>query len=117
MKTPGGKECRYFFGDYFRGRKREECRLLASAVPPLPWKPRLCSTCPVPGIQLANACPNLVLEPRLVRNFPFLEQKVSINAYCTRIAGLVKEPHIGCGQCHPLPDLFTGDERDADPVA
>lgn len=117
MNTPAGKECRYFFGDYFRGRKREECRLLEAASPPLPWKPKLCSTCPVPGILLANACPHLVLEARLARPFPYIVQQVHVEAYCTKIAGAVKEAHIGCGECHPLPNLFSGGDSGADAAA
>ena len=31
MRTPAGTECPYFYGDYFRGRNLEECRLLKSA--------------------------------------------------------------------------------------
>ena len=31
MKTPAGTECKYFYGDYYRGRNHEECRLLGAA--------------------------------------------------------------------------------------
>ena len=34
MRTPAGKECQYFYGDYYRGRNQEECRLLSDATPP-----------------------------------------------------------------------------------
>ncbi len=51
MKTPAGSECKYFYGDYYRGRDHEECRLLGAQ-----WKPALCRTCPVPAIEMANAC-------------------------------------------------------------
>jgi len=106
MRTPAGKECRFFYGDYFRGRDREECRLLLSASPPLPWKPSLCTTCPVPEILLANACQNLELIPRLARPFPFLTQGVNVQSFCgkTRRSGF--DPHIGCGECHPLHAIF-----------
>ena len=54
MRTPAGKDCTFFFGDYHRGRNEEECRLLKSND--LEWTPDLCSNCPLPEIQLANAC-------------------------------------------------------------
>jgi len=106
MRTPAGKECRYFYGDYFRGRNREECRLLQTASPPLPWKPSLCSNCPVPEILLANACQYMVLIPHLSRPFPFLTQTVTVQAFCEKTKRSGFDPHIGCGECHPLPDIF-----------
>ncbi|MBN1538134.1 MAG: hypothetical protein JW908_15460 [Anaerolineales bacterium] len=117
MRTPAGNECPHFFGDYFRGRNLEECRLLRQAIPPITWKPSLCATCPVPGILLANACPNMVLKPELHRPFPFLKQQVRVTAFCTKTNQLVPEPHIGCGECHMLPPAFTGDILDYDPSA
>jgi hypothetical protein len=132
MRTPAGKECRFFYGDYYRGRKREECQLLRSANPPLPWKPALCSDCPVPDILLANACTHFVLQPQLARPFPFLKQEVRVQAFCTKTKRSGFDPHIGCGECHPLPSVFTefsenklfkdgkplpGETRDPDPPA
>lgn len=110
MKTPAGKECRYFFGDYFRGRSREECRLLSQSNPPLSWKRDYCTACPVPEIQLANACSNLVLQPRLERLFPFLKQTIRIDTYCEKSRRSGFDPHIGCGDCHPLPAAFIGED-------
>lgn len=117
MQTPAGKECRYFYGDYYRGREREECRFLNSESPPLPWKPDLCSTCPVPDILLANACSHLMLRPRLARPFPYIKQQVQIDSYCPKTERTVSEPHIGCGECHPLHPVFTGATRDPDIAA
>jgi len=107
MKTPAGKECIHFYGDYYRGRKHEECRLLALASPPLAWQPDMCASCPVPVILIANACPNLVLEPRLGRPFPFIKQKVQVLASCSQSGMHGFDPHIGCGNCHQLPAVFT----------
>lgn len=107
MRTPAGKECRYFFGDYFRGRTHEECRLLGDASPPLAWKPVLCQTCPVPNIIQANACENMMLEPRLTRPFPFIRQQVEVSTFCRKTNRKGFDPHIGCGECHPLPAIFT----------
>jgi len=109
MQTPAGKECRYFYGDYYRGRNHEECRLLVDESPPLPWNSDLCNTCPVPEILLANACESMVITPKLERKFPFLRQQVQIKIHCTKSNRSGFDPHIGCGQCHPIPPAFIGD--------
>lgn len=106
MRTPAGKECEYFYGDYYRGRQREECRLLEAAS--LHWTPDLCFTCPVPDIRLANACEHLILRPEITRPFPFLKRKVRVHAFCRKTERNVSEPKIGCGECHQLPPIFTG---------
>lgn len=106
MKTPAGVECRFFYGDYHRGRNREECRLLKSAHPPLDWQPSMCSTCPVPGILRANACEHMELIPDVYRPFLILKPRVRVTAYCHKTDQEVDEPHIGCGECHQLPDAF-----------
>ena len=107
MRTPAGKECRYFYGDYYRGRNVEECRLLADSAPAIPWKPALCNSCPVPDIVLANACTHLVLKPELHRPFPFIRQQVQVRTYCTKTERRAFDPHVGCGECHPLPPIFA----------
>jgi hypothetical protein len=109
MRTPAGRECRYFYGDYYRGRKREECRLLASNSPPLPWTPDLCFTCPVPNILQANACENMILAPKLSRPFPFIKRQVSVYTHCSKTGRDGFDPHIGCGECHPVIDIFSGE--------
>jgi len=100
MRTPSGKECKFFYGDYYRGRQREECRLLASKSPRIHWRPALCETCPVPDIMLANACPHMQLEPRLERSIPLMKQKVGVKTYCQESHQRGFDPHIGCGHCH-----------------
>lgn len=107
MLTPTGKECRYFYGDYFRGRNVEECRLLQSASPEIEWKPDYCFTCPVPDILLANACSSMELEPRLARMFPFGKKTVKVKSYCKKTLREGFDPHIGCGECHILPEVYT----------
>ena len=110
MRTPAGKECRYFYGDYYRGRKQEECRLLGGVDPPLQWKPTYCTSCPVPEITLANACEHLVLLPRLERPFPFFQLHVAVNTKCIKTSRSDFDPHIGCGECHPMPSIFSGND-------
>jgi hypothetical protein len=116
MRTPAGKECSYFYGNYFRGRSQEECRLLGSNNPPIIWKRELCNTCPVPGIQLANTCPYMVLKPKLVRKIPFGKQEVRVQTFCRKTERSGFDPHIGCGECHKLPPEFEEGFSDSNPV-
>lgn len=105
MRTPSGIDCTYFYGDYFRGRTVEECRLLKSAGQD--WSPDLCKTCPVPGIIRANACEYQQLKPGVARPFSAMfMRRVQIAAYCAKTKRNVKEPHVGCGECHPIPPIF-----------
>ena len=116
MRTPAGKECRYFYGNYFRGRNIEECRLLADSNPPQTWKPSLCETCPVPDILMANGCAHMILEGDVYRPFFIGKPEVRIRAFCKKTNQRVAEPHIGCGECHSLPPVFIG-ESPNDPDA
>ena len=104
MITPAGKECRYFYGDYYRGKNHEECRLLGPAG--LQWQPYLCEKCPIPDIIRANACENLRFHPRLVRPLLVMKPQVQVEASCVKCECKVEQPRIGCGQCHPLLDVF-----------
>jgi len=112
MKTPAGKECKYFYGDYFRGRNIEECRLLKDAD--LSWKDRLCNACPVPDILSANSCEHQQLIPEVKRLLFFLPPEVHIKAYCTKINKTVKEPRVGCSECHPNLPQFVIAPNDPD---
>ena len=101
MRNPAGVECKYFYGDYFRGRNGEDCELLKSAS--IQWKPEYCTKCPVPSILMANACESMILTPRLTRSaVNFFKPQVVVSAYCQKTNRNVKEPHIGCGECHPI---------------
>jgi len=111
MRTPTGKECRYFYGDYHRGRQVEECRLLQDSAPEQTWSSDLCRSCPVPGILMANACENMVLKAYIGRPFPFWSRKVVVRSYCTQSLRQDFDPHIGCGECHPLPPIFESKKR------
>ncbi len=82
MRTPAGFECKYFYGNYFRGRKREECRLIGNAPPPNHWTPDLCQKCPVPEILMANACQNMELSAKVHRSLLGLIKRVEVTAYC-----------------------------------
>ncbi len=99
MRTPAGSECRYYYEDFFRGHETRECRLLPSASAH-EWRPELCTRCPVPHILLANACPNLVLSGAVRSGWLGLGRRMVIGATCRKSGQNVREPEIGCGQCH-----------------
>ncbi len=103
MQNPYGIECPYFYGDYYRGREQETCRLLGDD-----WEPELCQGCPAPGIRQANACEHLALLPHLKRDWRRrLRRTVTVRAYCRKSARDVPHPEIGCGECHTLPEIFV----------
>ncbi len=102
MRTPAGKECSWFYGDYHRGRNVEECRLLKAAGER--WSRDLCVHCPVPAITLANACNHMRLHLKIQRPIAALfQRRVQVSAFCDKVKREVLEPHIGCGECHNLP--------------
>ncbi|HEY4693265.1 MAG TPA: hypothetical protein VIH16_07490 [Bellilinea sp.] len=110
MRTPAGTECRYFYGNYFRGKNQEECRLIGNQPPPGDWNRNLCQTCPVPEILRANACEFLTLHGEVKRTLGVFRKRVIVSASCTKSKTNVAEPHVGCGQCHPIPPVFTKPE-------
>ncbi|MBI5840307.1 MAG: hypothetical protein HZB19_09410 [Chloroflexi bacterium] len=105
MKTPAGKECPWFYGDYYRGRNVEECRLLAASNQQ--WTRDLCKTCPVPAISMANSCQYMKLRAAVTRPITAIfQRRVQVTAYCEKSKRNVLEPQIGCGECHALPFEF-----------
>src|SRR5512136_806161 len=99
MRTPYGKECGYYYQDFGRGHSVQECRLLGAHSG---WKPDLCKDCPVPGIQMANACPEMVLRGKISQGFLGLGRRVTVDVYCRRSNRSGFDPHIGCGECHEV---------------
>lgn len=108
MQTPYGSECPYFYGDYFRGKNHEECRLLGPSISAQKWTSKLCNNCPVPGISRANACEFMKLSGEVSPGIFGLGKSMKISAFCAKSNSVVKEPHIGCGICHPLANEFLG---------
>jgi hypothetical protein len=105
MKIPTtGKECPFFYGDYHRGRNFEECRLIIDSDNP--WEIKLCQSCPIPDIVRANSCPNMVLSGEIKSGFLGINRRVRVAAYCTKTHREVQDPYTGCGECHPIIDLF-----------
>ena len=111
MRTPAGFECPHFYGDYYRGRDREECRLLEASQPPQTWTADLCETCPVPSILRANACKHMRLNAEVTRSvFNLFRRRVHVTTFCEKSNHPVAQPEIGCGECHPLPPIFEKKE-------
>jgi hypothetical protein len=111
MRTPGGIECQHFYGNYYRGRQHEECRLIIDPEDNKRWSSKLCQTCPVPDILRANSCPNMNLTIEIKNTFLGLKQKCIVTANCSKTHDYVKEPEVGCGQCHPMPAVFLGKDK------
>ena len=90
--------CRYFHGDYYRGRNQEECRLLA-ATPNRPnaWQRKLCDSCPVPALIITSNSRDLILEAEVKRKF--LRQQVEVTfAICAQHMVELADPNF-CPQC------------------
>jgi hypothetical protein len=99
MITPAGKECRFYYQDYFRGRSEQECRLLKSNPRSPAWQPKDCGNCPVPEILQANSSPDLVLEATVRPGFLGVNRRVEVKAFCSRHLIDVPKPEVGCPKC------------------
>ena len=99
MKTPAGKECRFYYQDFFRGRSDQECRLINANVCSPQWQPKDCANCPVPDILAANSNPNLVLEATVKPGILRIGRHVEVRAFCSRHLIDVDKPEVGCPQC------------------
>jgi hypothetical protein len=97
MRTPYGKECFYYYQDFYRGKSQMECRLLG---PHGGWTPPLCKDCPVPAILADNACPDMTLRGESGSGIFGLGRHVKVTAYCRRTDRVVAEPRVGCSECH-----------------
>jgi hypothetical protein len=114
MKTPAGKECKFYYGDFFRGRNVESCRLIERNPDSLPWKPSLCFTCPVPEILRANQSKTLKLDGKVVNRFLGLKQQVVVTGWCSECFREVPDPRVGCPDCSPQsnqPSIFDLSEK------
>ncbi len=102
MKTPYGKECKFYYSDYYRGRESQNCRLIERNPNSEPWSVSLCQSCPVPDILAANASPNLRLRGWVGKGFLGLTRKVQVEAFCAEHGVEIKDPRAGCPQCKPV---------------
>jgi hypothetical protein len=109
MRTPAGKECRFYYQDYNRGRDLQECRLIKENPTSLPWRPNYCASCPVPDILNANASPALELKLTISPRLLGLGRKLDVTATCLRHRILIEDPYVGCLKCNeerPGLDVF-----------
>jgi hypothetical protein len=91
-------DCPYFFGDYYRGRDIEKCRLIErNRANTRPWHRALCDTCPVPVILRETTCKHLALEASVERKLGIIE-RVSVYAVCTEHVEELRDPKR-CAKC------------------
>lgn len=113
MRTPAGKDCRFYYQDFHRGHSTQECRLLKANPRSPEWRPMDCDLCAVPEILLANGSPDLVLQAAVKKGFLGFNRRLEITAFCSRHAVDVERPQIGCPQCAKerpgLGSLFKGE--------
>lgn len=90
--------CRYFYGDYFRGKNKEACRLIeANPDNQRPWRRSLCDRCPVPELLLTSNSRDLLLEAEVKRGF--LRDRIEVTfAVCPRHRLELSDPRH-CPQC------------------
>lgn len=90
--------CRYFYGDYHRGKNVEECRLLArNRDNERPWRRKLCDSCPIPELIIVSQCRHLELEAEVKRRF--LRDQVDVTfAMCTKHLIELDDPRH-CPRC------------------
>lgn len=109
MRTPAGKECRYYYEDFHRGRGVQECRLAQENRESLPWRPNYCGMCPVPDILNANASPDLQLTLTIKPRLLGLGRQLVVAASCMRHRIPIEDAHVGCPRCNqerPGLDVF-----------
>jgi hypothetical protein len=99
METPAGKECRFYYENFHRGRSEQECRLIAANSRSPAWRPDDCFNCPVPEILQSNSSPHLVLEGTVKKGILGFGRRVEVKAFCSRHLEEVPEPRVGCQKC------------------
>lgn len=109
MRTPAGKECRFYYADHYRGSEKQECRLIERNPEGGRWRPSHCNTCPVPDILRQNACPHLALEGKVKKSLLGLRERVRVYAVCTKHMVEVSAPEVGCGHCHEEAKRIIGE--------
>ena len=90
--------CRFFYGDYHRGKNKEECRLIgANPANGRSWRRKLCDSCPVPELLIASNSRDLVLQAEVHRKF--LRDRVEVTfAVCAKHMTELDDPGY-CPKC------------------
>lgn len=99
MRTPAGKECRFYYQDFHRGRELQECRLAKANPDSMAWVPGDCSRCPIPDILNANASKNLELKLAIKPKLLGLRREMRVTAMCLKHDVAIEDPFVGCPQC------------------
>ena len=100
MRTPAGKDCRYYYADFHRGRDVQECRLVKQNPDSLAWRPGDCMLCNVPDILNANASPDLELHLMIKSRMLGMRRDLIVQASCVRHRVPIENPYVGCPQCN-----------------
>jgi hypothetical protein len=109
MRTPAGKDCRYYYEDFHRGRELQECRLVKANPDSMAWIPGDCSRCPIPDILNANASKNLELKLTIKPKLLGIRRAPEVAASCLKHGIPIEDPFVGCPECNaerPGLDLF-----------
>lgn len=106
MRTPAGKECRYYYQDFHRGRDLQECRLEKENPDSQRWRPSDCEKCPVPDILRANADPHMKLTLTIKKGFLGFGRRLTVTASDTRTGDPIENPFVGRMEDNPALDLF-----------
>jgi hypothetical protein len=99
MRTPAGKECPYYYGDFHRGREIEECRQAKGNPESLPWQPKDCARCPMPDILRANSSETMRLKMTIRPALLGLKRQMKVEAWCEKHQIAIEKPYVGCPQC------------------
>jgi hypothetical protein len=109
MRTPAGKDCRFYYQDFHRGRHEQLCRLIQQNPDSLRWRPVDCTNCPIPDILQANASKDLELELTIKPRLLGIGRQKVIHARCLRHNIEIEDPYVGCPRCNeerPGLDVF-----------
>jgi hypothetical protein len=101
MILPDGRDCKFFYANYYRGRNFEECRALTSQEDKREWKIAFCDACPLPDYLRNNSCENIVYSVFVAKSL--FKKKIKVKAWCQLVHEPVDDPNIGCGHCHRTP--------------
>ncbi|HEX2622600.1 MAG TPA: hypothetical protein VHL11_20715, partial [Phototrophicaceae bacterium] len=107
--TPAGKECRYYYEDFHRGRNHQECRLVRDNPDSLRWRPSDCLKCPIPDILNANSSKDMELSLTIKARFLGYLRYHEVTAFCLKHRIPIEDAYVGCPKCNaerPGLDVF-----------
>ena len=107
MRTPAGKECKYYYADFHRGRNVQVCRLIEKNPDSEPWKPKLCEKCSVPEVLWGNQSNTLKLTATVESKWMGFKKVVTVEGWCSECFSEVPNPIQGCPNCNAnRPSIF-----------